>query len=60
MRLKEIFLDYGYYTGSDQDQRYAIKGYLTGALIENKLAYSISVIIGMLRISKYEYWRKVT
>ena len=36
--------DYGYYTGSDEDSGgdIALKGYLTGALIEDKLAYSIS------------------
>ena len=35
--------DYGYYTGSDEDSGdMLLKGYLTGALIEDKLAYSIS------------------
>ena len=38
-----LTLDYGYYTGSDQDSGdMTVKGYLTGALIENTLAYSFS------------------
>ena len=38
-----LTLDYGYYTGSDQDSGdMLVKGYLTGALIDNTLAYSIS------------------